>query len=253
MAAVSPCVPCCTTPQTTAVPGPEGPTGPAGPGTVTEVTASDGFLAVATGTTTPDLTLSGTLPADHGGTGQNSLANAWTALYSAGGALPIANGGTGNVTAAAALAALGGAVIPEAPIQSTTTGSASLTVGATPGARVLTSDVTLTKDGTWLLILTAHLTTSDFNGNATHNFNTGIYRTNNTPGLVTGGTITTYWGADNVVASGPSTFEYSTKLCIYTTANANDNFHVYGWQTNAASAGTMEVVMTDLIAIFLKD
>lgn len=253
MSAVTPCVPCCTTPQSVAVPGPQGPTGPTGAGTVTSVTG-DAYITVTNGTTTPALALNGApIPITQGGTGQVTAGTAFASLY-AGSTLPIANGGTGATTAAAALTALGAQAIPPDPINSPVSGSVAMTRTTTPGVRVLNSDVPLTQAGTWLLILTVRLDSANFDGNAAHNFNMGLYRINNTPGLITNGLITSYWGKDlfNNDGTNPNTFLYATKTVIYTTANANDEFHVYGWYEGVPSAGTVEVTFTEISAVFIK-
>ena len=256
MASVTPCVPCCTTPQTVSVPGPQGPQGPAGPGTVEEVTATDPLEVTGVPTVTPNVELTGIVPAANGGTGQNSLANAWTALYTAADAandeLPIAAGGTGANTADDARANLNADVIPEDPIQSTDTTNRSFTVSASPGVRIGTVEVPLTKAGTWLLMLTGKFDGDSFNPLADMEFHVAIYRTNNTAGLLPGGDFTLLVGNQGSIANLQTYGTIALNL-LYTTANADDNLQLYDWQVNVDEGGELLLANASLVAIFIKD
>lgn len=238
MSAVTPCVPCCTTPQSVAVPGPQGPTGPAGPGTVTQVDypGADAFLAVTNGTTTPHIALNGVLPVANGGTGVATLDAAWTALYTAadlaGNELPIAAGGTGADTPTAALAALGGQpLVPDPTSSLDDTGSALASGGSTPGARVGTAQVNLTKAGHWLLLLEAQFDAT--NKDIVPGVTWGVCLYNSATAAVVPNSYWYHFPVDTGSLSDPTTYARVSLHALYTTAVDTDQIQVYAWQTGS--------------------
>lgn len=253
MAAITPCTPCCTTPQTTGVPGPQGDTGPAGAGTVTQVSETGDFLTITNQTTTPDISVTGVLPAANGGTANTSLSDTWDDLVTvASTALPIAAGGTNATTAAAARTSLGVPPIPVDPIISTDSTDRNFVVGAS--ARMGSVEVTLTDDGHWLLLLTAQAcaqnTTNPADNTELHLI---IYRTNNGAGNVTNGEFVVHvhdWGTYSSDCT-VGTFALSIP---YTAADVDDNLQLYGYQVTALTGGSAFVLRdTKLTAVWVKE
>lgn len=245
MSAVTPCVPCCTTPQSVSVPGPQGAAGPAGPGTVTEVTV-DAPLAVSNGTTTPHIEVTGVLGYANGGTGQSTLDAAWTALYTAGDTagneLPIAAGGTGADTAAGALTALGAqGLVPDPTTSIDDTGSVVAAGGSTPGARVGSAQVNLTKAGHWLLLCEAQFdaTGKDIAPNVTW----GVCLYNSATSAVIPNTYWYHAPVDTASLTYLTTYARVSIHALYATAVDTDQVQVYAWQTG---------IITDLYVKFVR-
>lgn len=145
MSSPTPCVPCCTTPQTVNVPGPPGADGAAGPNTVTAATTTN-LTGILTGNGAIVGAVANPLPIANGGTGAATQATALAAILG-GAALPIANGGTAGTTRALAQTALG---LGQNAVVSSGTGLAQVITNSY--AQVGTIAVTIGATGVYLLM-----------------------------------------------------------------------------------------------------
>lgn len=260
MAATSPCVPCCTTPQSVNVPGVQGNAGADG---------TDGNNAYTT------LTLASAVPAAVGDQITVTVANSgWMVV----GQIVVIDGPAsfevvqvltattailewkqypGDVAALTALA-LGATVAPAGVLNTLSTLSvyASGTVATLPDttAAVLnfgTTDptLTITAAGTYLLLSRAVLNYAAWKSTA-QNVNLRLYRNNNTPAALTN--ATTVFAMINSAAAA-ITYSLGSQVLpaiIYTTANNNDQIELQGWTDAAPSvSGTIESSAAEIVAI----
>lgn len=164
--------------------------------------------------------------------------------------LPVANGGTNSATATLARAALG-------------VGGASLSVYAAGTAYQLTATpaalnfgttdptLTITSPGTWLLLACVRV---DYTGATFAAVRTGtlkLRRTNNTAADLTNGSrsfltdiITTLTYTLGVIALPP---------VVYVTTNSDDAITIFGDISVLPSAGSLDTVQAEILAIKLFD
>ena len=76
-----------------------------------------------------------------------------------------------------------------------------------------------------------------------------LYRSNNTPGNLTNGTVTAM--ASKLVVAETGTFVDQTWSCIYTTANTDDNIQLYGSYDADPTSGTIVASESSIIAVRL--
>jgi len=259
MAGTTPCVPCCRETQTVNVPGVEGPSG--GNGT-------NGQNAYTT--TTADFTV----PA----IGSTVTVNVVNSDWMANGQIVVADGpATFLVQAApssttATLEFLGytGDVSPGATVSSGSTispgGVAGLAsslsvyasgtayaVTATPALAALgttTPSLTITSPGTWAIFARARYDYAAATFAAVRTVTTALRRTNNTAAYLTNATKD--WKTDIITLLTYTANDGPVPPVIYTTSNNNDVIELWTSISVVPSAGALNVVEAEIVAIKLS-
>lgn len=163
--------------------------------------------------------------------------------------LTISRGGTSSATATTARAALG---VGGANTTSYATGTAySLT--ATPAALdfgTVDPIITIPAAGVWLILARVRV---DYNGATFAAVRTGtlkLRRTNNTAADLTSGS---FGFKTDIITTLTYTLGEFFKAVVYTTTNSNDAITIFGDISVIPSAGSLDCVEADLVAVKLYD
>lgn len=146
---------------------------------------------------------------------------------------------------------LNGWYTPTTPLASYAAGTAySLT--ATPAQAVFgttTPSLTVTSAGTWAIRYRAHVkyTGATFAANQTATLK--LRRTNNTAADIANSPAT---AITNVVTTETGTLAWVEGEVIYTTANTDDVIQLWGYVSDVPSAGSLDVVEANIIAVATK-
>ncbi len=157
------------------------------------------------------------------------------------GVLPVANGGTGgaNFVTAHQLS-----VFAAGTAYSLTNTQAALTFGTT------SPSLTLNAAGTYLIFARVRL---DYNGAtfaANRTATLKLRRTNNTPADLTSGSIA---ALTQIITTLSFTMgDYSWMPAFYTTANTNDAISIFGALDVVPTAGSLDAVEAQIMAIRLQ-
>lgn len=166
------------------------------------------------------------------------------------GPFAVANGGTGGITATAARANLG-------------VGGASLTVYASGTAYQFTNtdallnfgttdpSLTLTSAGVWLILATARVDYNAATFAAVRTLNLKLRRTNNTAADIAN---SVRQGLTDIITTLSYTFGvFALPPIIYTTTNVDDVIELWGSISVVPSAGSLDGVAAEIVAIKLYD
>lgn len=261
MAASTPCVPCCTTPQSVNIPGVAGNAGTNGTDGKNAYTTLNGASAVpaSAGAQINPLTVLNALWMAVGqivviaGPATFKVVQVLTPttvivewLQYPGDLAPLAalaNGATvspaGRLIAITSLSAYAAGTVATLP----DTTPALLNFGTTKPV------LTITAAGTYLILSRAVLNFAAWRATA-QNVNLRLYRNNNTAAAITGAStvfeMVNSSGAAITYSLGPQVLP----PIIYTTANNNDQIELQGWTDAAPStSGTIQAVAAEIVAL----
>lgn len=166
------------------------------------------------------------------------------------GTLAISHGGTGATFASAGFAGLGGvtahqlSVFAAGTAYSLTNAQAALTFGTTPPS------LTLTAAGTYLIFARVRLDYNAATLAASRTVTLKLRRTNNTAADLTNGSIS---ALTQILTTTTFTMgDYSWMSAFYTTAVATDVIAVFGGMDTAPTAGSLDAVEAQIMAVRLQ-
>lgn len=240
MGSPTPCVPCCTTPQTVNVPGTPGADGAAGPNTVTAATTTT-LTGILTGNGANVGFVADPLPIVNGGTGAATQATALAAILG-GAALPIANGGTAGTTRTLAQAALG---LGQNVVTSTVTGLSQVITNSY--LQVSTCSVTIAATGTYLLMGRVSINMVGVTFAASRVISFKIRN-------ITQGTDVVIANRDTQILTTINypTIDWALPFTLDTTLVTADVLHLMITINTVNSAGTLSVLSASLAAVPLR-
>jgi hypothetical protein len=157
------------------------------------------------------------------------------------GVLPVANGGTGGTGFVTAHQL---SVFASGTAYSLTNTQAALTFGTTSPA------LTLNAAGVYMIFARVRLDYNAATLAANRTVTLKLRRTNNTPADLTGGSVA---ALTQILTTTTFTMgDYSWMCGFYTTANTNDAIAIFGGMDTAPTAGSLDAVEAQIMAIRLQ-
>jgi hypothetical protein len=263
MPATTSCSPCCAETQTVNVPGVEGPAGTDGANGVngenaSTITTADFAVPNVGNSVVVDVEDSGWMvvgqivitegPANFiVATIPDSISVELTFLGYAGDVAPATNVVTGARVSPSGLAQeiTDASVYAAGTAYSLTATSAALTFGTTSPTLVIPAA------GTWMLFSSVRYDYTGATFAASEAVTTKLRRTNNTAADLTNGSVG--WQTDIITTLSYTAIQATLGPVIYTTANANDSISIFGDVANLPSAGSLDAVEANIVAIRISN